>query len=181
MLYCLYNGQTGRNTYPRRLPATSTLRRNEVLSLLPQIQISDHVTMAVPSENADSLLLLTLLLCDCRCHTTVIPQMRTRPPKQTLPYKSLTQQQLNILLRPAPSRQRLEEHHDFLSLHQLLNLFLLNSSNTTHLKIHLNQLISPLHQKRCTDIKMKLRKPLLLRHIRIPHPNRALDIHLPHQ
>lgn len=51
------------------------------------------------------------------CHATLptsILQMRTRAPEETLPYISLTQKQLYILLRPVPRRERLKEHHDLL-------------------------------------------------------------------
>lgn len=46
-----------------------------------------------------------------------IPQMRTTPPKKTLPNKRFTKQQLDILLSPLLRRQRLQKHHYFLEIH----------------------------------------------------------------
>ena len=45
--------------------------------------------------------------------------MRLGPLEQTLPNKRLTEQQLDILLRPVLRRQGLQEHHDFLEVHAL--------------------------------------------------------------
>ena len=45
--------------------------------------------------------------------------MRLTPLEQTLPNERLTQKQLDVLLRPAPRRQSLQEHHDLLEVHAL--------------------------------------------------------------
>ena len=62
--------------------------------------------------------------------------MRLTPRKQTLPYESLAQQQLDILLRPVPRGQRLQEHHDLL-------------------EIHMQQLRGPLDEKRGADVEVE--------------------------
>lgn len=67
----------------------------------------------------------------------------------------------------------------------------------TYLKVHLDQLIRPFDQECGTDVEMKSRKALLLGlnssacvqttknaiayHVRIPHANRVLDAHFPHE
>jgi len=43
--------------------------------------------------------------------------MRLTVLEQALPDKRLAQQELDVLLRPALSRKRLQEHHDFLEVH----------------------------------------------------------------
>lgn len=59
--------------------------------------------------------------------------MSLAPLKQTLPDERLTQQQFDILFRPAPRRQRLQKHHDLL-------------------KVHLEQLIRPFDEEGRADI-----------------------------
>lgn len=62
--------------------------------------------------------------------------MRLAPFKKTLPNKRLAQQQLDILLRPVPRRQRLQEHHDLLEVHAL-------------------EFLGPLHKKRGADVEVE--------------------------
>lgn len=50
-----------------------------------------------------------------------------------------------------------------------------------HLKIHLHKPLAPLDQKRRAHVQVELAEPLLLRHIRVPHADRAPDAHLAHQ
>jgi len=63
--------------------------------------------------------------------------MRCTPPEKTLPNKRFTQQQLNILLRPVTSRQRLQEHHDFL-------------------EIHFDELVGPLDKEGGADVEVEI-------------------------
>jgi hypothetical protein len=59
--------------------------------------------------------------------------MRPRAAEEALPYKCLTQQQLDIFLGPLFSRQGLQEHENFL-------------------EVHLDQLLGPFHQECSTHI-----------------------------
>jgi hypothetical protein len=63
--------------------------------------------------------------------------MRTASPEQRLPDERLAQQQLDILLRPIPCRQGLQEHHYLL-------------------KVHLHELIRPLDQKCGADVQVEV-------------------------
>jgi hypothetical protein len=74
--------------------------------------------------------------------------VRTTPFEQALPYERFAQQQLNVLLGPLLSRQRLQEHHDFL-------------------EIHLAQLVRPLDEECCAYVKMEGRESIFLslRHV----------------
>lgn len=67
----------------------------------------------------------------------------------------------------------------------------------TNLKVHLQQLVRPLHEKRRANVKMKTRESLLLRlknnqrmvvrvwgvsyHVRVPHSDGIFDAYLSHQ
>lgn len=51
----------------------------------------------------------------------------------------------------------------------------------TYLKLHLRQLLRPLDQKGRAHIEVEIREPLLLRQIRIPHPDDAADGELAHE
>lgn len=70
------------------------------------------------------------------------PQMRTRPPEQTLPDVRLAQQQLDLLLGPVPGRQCLQEHHDLLEVHR-------------------DQLGGPADEEGGADVEVEARKALL--------------------
>ena len=90
-------------------------------------------------------------------HTARIPQMRARPPEQALPYVRLTEEQLDILLRPRFRGQRLQEHHDFLVRRgSAVYLFhegyyrvdkgqenSIAKGSGTYLKVHLQELLTP--------------------------------------
>jgi hypothetical protein len=65
--------------------------------------------------------------------------MRPRTAEKALPDKRLAEQKFNVLLGPLSRGQCLQKHQDFL-------------------EVHLDQLIRPFDQERCTDIQMKLRK-----------------------
>ncbi len=54
-----------------------------------------------------------------RIAPTSLPNMRLTPLEKTLPDERLAEQEFDILLRPIPCRQRLQEHHDFLEIHSL--------------------------------------------------------------
>lgn len=64
-------------------------------------------------------------------------------PEQALPDECFAKEQLNVLLGPVASGEGLEEHHDLL-------------------KIHLQQLVSPLDKECCADVKMEVREALVL-------------------
>jgi hypothetical protein len=63
--------------------------------------------------------------------------MRTGALEETLPDESFTKQKLNILLRPVPCGQRLQEHQDFL-------------------EVLLDKLIRPFDEKSGANIQMEL-------------------------
>ena len=68
--------------------------------------------------------------------------MCTRATEKTLPDKSFTEQELNILFCPLLRWQGLQEHEHFL-------------------KIHFYKLVRPLYQKCGANIEVKLREALV--------------------
>jgi len=70
--------------------------------------------------------------------------MRARSAEEALPYESLAEQELNILLSPFPCRQCLQKHENFL-------------------EVHLHELLRPLDEESGADIKMELGEPLFFR------------------
>lgn len=67
--------------------------------------------------------------------------MGGRALEQALPDKGLAEEQLDVLLGPSLGGQGLQKHHDLL-------------------KVHLDQLVGPLHQEGGADVEMKLGEAL---------------------
>jgi hypothetical protein len=63
--------------------------------------------------------------------------MRTAPSEETLPDKCFAQEQLNVLLCPVTSRQRLQKHHDFL-------------------EVHFNELVGPFDEKSGANVEVEI-------------------------
>jgi len=68
--------------------------------------------------------------------------------EEALPNECLTQQKLNIFLRPIFRRQGLQKHHNFL-------------------EIHLHEFGRPLHEEGGADVQMELGEPLFFGLFRI--------------
>lgn len=68
--------------------------------------------------------------------------MRSRTLEKTLPDECFTQEQLNILFCPALGGKTLKKHHNLL-------------------KIHVEELIGPLHKKGRTHVQMEFGEALL--------------------
>ena len=68
--------------------------------------------------------------------------MRRRAFEETLPDERLTQEQLDVLFCPSLGGKALKKHHDLL-------------------KVHVEELIGPLHEKGRTYVQMELGEALL--------------------
>ena len=91
--------------------------------------------------------------------------MSTRVLEQTLPDEGFTQQQFDILVSPFLGWKGLEKHHNLLRIISFLSFLpvaLLFKRSSTHLEIHLHQLVRPFDKESCTHIHMESREALLL-------------------